>query len=103
MAACCEACFSCFVLFIVFLSCLVDPVTHCDHLVRERVSWPLCFSLFCGASPFCLGLFAFPLNAIGWLVSVMSVAVCGHLYCFYISCLVINTQGIYFIGFTLLH
>ena len=30
--------FSCFDIFLVLWLCLVDPVQHCDHLVRELVA-----------------------------------------------------------------
>ena len=60
-------------MFVVLLSCLVDPVWHCDHLLGKLV---------CGLCTVCQGLFDLPLGVIGKLCSV-TVALPGYFLYFY--------------------
>ena len=65
-----------------YCSLLHSCVKPCDHLVEEKVTALLCFSLHCGLCTVCLVLFAFPFGVIVRLCSVIVVLPAYLLYQF---------------------
>ena len=83
-----------FVLFFVLLFCLMDSVEYCDHQFGEEGTIFVCFSLVCGFSTVCHGVFALPLGDIGRLLSLI-VAIPGHYWCYFCcTCVSMDSLGV---------